>query len=370
MRARPAAPIPPTPPAVAADLRYVGDGEPGIERRRNGDGFAYYAPDGRRVRDKATLARIASLAIPPVYADVWICPDPCGHIQATGRDARGRKQYRYHPRWRAARDGQKYDRMVAFAQALPRIRERADADLARPGLPREKVLAAVVRLLEASRIRVGNEEYRRQNGSFGLTTLRDRHVEVIGSSIRFEFRGKSGKRHRVRVTDRRLARVVKRCQEIPGQDLFQYIDADGERHSIGSADVNAYLRATSDAEFTAKDFRTWAGTLLAARHLRLALPPASDADGRRTVAQAIAAVAEELGNTPTVCRNCYVHPAVIAAYLDGSIQELAEPPDGNHRVASPYRLSAEERALLALLTDAVTGPSTDSAGGLAGRLTS
>jgi DNA topoisomerase-1 len=354
-RSRPTPPIAPAASAIVADLRYVGDGEPGIERRRTGAGFSYHAPDGRRVRDAATLERIASLAIPPAYTDVWIAPDARGHIQATGRDTKGRKQYRYHPRWRAARDGQKYDRMVAFAQALPRIRERADADLARPGLPREKVLAAVVRLLETSRIRVGNEEYRRQNGSFGLTTLRDRHVAVIGSSIRFEFRGKSGKRHRVRVTDRRLARVVKRCQEIPGQDLFQYVDGDDERHSIGSADVNAYLRATSDAEFTAKDFRTWAGTLLAARHLRLAPPPVSDADGRRTVAQAIAAVAEELGNTPTVCRNCYVHPAVIAAYLDGSLQVVAGPPDEGRCVDSPYALSPDEQALLALITGATDG---------------
>jgi DNA topoisomerase-1 len=341
--------------AVAADLRYVGDGEPGIERRQNGSGFAYYAPDGRRVRDKATLARIASLAIPPAYTEIWICPDPRGHIQATGRDAKGRKQYRYHPRWRVARDGQKYDRMVAFAQALPHIREHADADLARPGLPREKVLAAVVRLLEASRIRVGNEEYRRQNGSFGLTTMRDRHVAVIGASIRFEFRGKGGKLHRVRVTDRRLARVVKRCQEIPGQELFQYVDDAGERHGVGSADVNAYLREAGGADFTAKDFRTWAGTLLAARHLRLAPPPESDADGRRNVAQAIVAVAEELGNTPTVCRNCYVHPAVIAAYLDGSLQAAGAPPDEGRCVDSPYALSPEERSLLALITGATNG---------------
>jgi DNA topoisomerase I len=346
--------------ATAAELRHVGDGEPGIERRRHGAGFTYRAPDGRRVRDAATLERIASLAIPPAYTEVWICPDPGGHIQATGRDAKGRKQYRYHPRWRVVRDGLKYDRMVAFALALPRIRERADADLARSGLPREKVLAAVVRLLEASRIRVGNEEYRRRNKSFGLTTLRDRHVVVIGSSIRFEFRGKRGKRHSVRVTDRRLARVVKRCQEIPGQQLFQYVDEAGERHGIGSADVNAYLRAASDADFTAKDFRTWAGTLLAARHLRLTPPPESDADGRRNVAQAIVAVAEELGNTPTVCRACYVHPAVIAAYLDGSLHDADEQASPDAGVDSPYMLSAEERALLALLSDAATGPTVET----------
>src|SRR5437016_12078406 len=254
--------------ARAAGLRYVSDLSSGIRRKRAGKGFTYSNGEGRDIRDSGTIRRIKGLAIPPAWTDVWICPDPRGHLQATGRDARRRKQYRYHSRWREVRDAVKYDRMVAFAAALPEIRERTDGDLERPGMPRQKVLAAIVRLLEETRIRVGNEEYRKENGSFGLTTLRNRHVEVIGSDVHFSFRGKSGKLHRVDLQDRRLARILKRFLEIPGQELFQFLDESGEAKPIDSADVNAYLRDISGEDFTAKDFRTWAGTILAARFLR------------------------------------------------------------------------------------------------------
>src|SRR2546422_7617908 len=254
--------------ARAAGLRYVSDLSSGIRRRRAGKGFRYSNGEGRGIRDSVTIRRIKGLAIPPAWTDVWICPDPRGHLQATGRDARRRKQYRYHSRWREVRDAVKYDRMLAFAAALPKIREQTDRDLERPGMPREKVLATVVRLLEETRIRVGNEEYRKENGSFGLTTLRNRHVDVIGSGVRFTFRGKSGKHHQVELQDRRLARIIKRFLEIPGQELFQYLDENGEPRAIESADVNDYLREVSGEDFTAKDFRTWAGTILAARFLR------------------------------------------------------------------------------------------------------
>jgi DNA topoisomerase-1 len=249
--------------ARAAGLRYVTDRAPGISRRRSGKGFAYRAPDGRTLRDAAARRRIQTLAVPPAWTDVWICPDPSGHLQATGRDARGRKQYRYHPQWREVRDETKFGRLVAFAEGLPALRRRVQEDLARPGLPREKVLAAVVRLLGTTLLRVGNEEYARANQSFGLTTLRDRHAAVEGATVRFCFRGKSGKEVRVDIQDRRLARVVKRCRELPGQELFQYVDDDGQQQSVGSGDVNAYLREVTGEELSAKDFRTWGGTVLA-----------------------------------------------------------------------------------------------------------
>src|SRR5438874_10990858 len=257
--------VDPVASARAAGLRYVSDQSPGLRRKRAGKGFTYVDSGGRTLRDAETIDRIKGLAIPPAWTDVWICPDPRGHLQATGRDARGRKQYRYHARWREVRDAVKYDRMLAFAAALPKIREHTDRDLERPGMPLEKVLAAVVRLLEETRIRVGNEEYRKENGSFGLTTLRNRHVEVIGSDVHFSFRGKSGKLHRVDLQDRRLARIIKRFLEIPGQELFQFLDESGEARPIDSADVNAYLRDISGEDFTAKDFRTWPGTIPAAR---------------------------------------------------------------------------------------------------------
>jgi len=278
--------------ARAAGLRYVTDLSPGIRRKRAGKAFAYSAPDGSPIRDRETIRRIQSLAIPPAWTDVWICPGPRGHIQATGRDARRRKQYRYHARWREVRDAVKYDRMLDFAQALPRIRERTDRHLELSGMPKEKVLATVVRLLEETRIRVGNEEYRKDNGSFGLTTLRNRHAIVIGSEVCFSFRGKSGKQHRVTLHDRRLARTIKRFLEIPGQELFQYIDEDGEPKAIESTDVNDYLREITGEDFTAKDFRTWVGTILAARFLRETAREPETQGAKQELMRAIARVAD------------------------------------------------------------------------------
>jgi len=338
----------PAPPGDAArvvraeGLRYVSDSEPGIRRIRRGRGFVYVAPDGRRVSSAHELARIRALAIPPAYRDVWICPIPEGHIQATGRDARGRKQYRYHPRWRAHRDATKFDRMLEFAHALPRIRRRVAADLRRPGLPREKVLAAVVQLLESTLVRVGNEEYVRANGSFGLTTLRDDHVDVTGATVSFEFRGKSGIVHRVRLEDPAVARIVRSCRDIPGQVLFQWVDADGERRRIDSEDVNEYLREAGGGPFTAKDYRTWFATLEALRCLQTAGTP-SARQAKRRVNEIVARIAHRLGNTPTVCRNCYVHPRVIEAFLDGRLNSLAGLPPRRalHRLLrSPGRRAA------------------------------
>jgi DNA topoisomerase I len=330
--------------ARAAGLRYVSGGA-GLRRRRAGQGFRYLDAAGRRVTDADQLRRIRSLAIPPAWREVWICPVAHGHLQAVGRDARGRKQYRYHPRWRAARDETKYARMIAFAHALPRIRERVAQDMARPGLPRDKVLATVVRLLETTFIRVGNAAYARTNGSFGLTTLLSHHVDVSGSTLAFEFRGKGGKTVSVGISDRRLARVVRRCQDLPGQELFQYVDADGARQSIDSADVNAYLKAIGGEDFTAKDFRTWAGTVRAARALRDLPAAASKTQMRANVVKAIASVARDLGNTPAICRKSYVHPAVVEAYLEGAV--IPAPRKGV--VGSARGLSPEERAVLALL---------------------
>src|SRR4029079_8066461 len=284
-----------------ARLRHSSDDRPGIVRRRSGRGFSYRDPDGTLVRDAETLERIRAIAIPPAWTDVWICPWPNGHLQATGRDARGRKQYRYHARYRRRRDDAKFARLIAFARALPAIRERVDKDLARPGLPREKVLAAVVRLLELTLIRVGNDEYARLNRSFGLTTLRDRHAVVRGSSIRFRFRGKSGVTHQGGVRDRRLAAIVRRCRDVPGQELFQYIGEDGEPIDVASDDVNDYLRSIVP-NVTAKDFRTWAGTVLAYRALRALDEPATATEAKRNVVSAIRDTADQLGNTSAVCR--------------------------------------------------------------------
>lgn len=335
--------------ARAARLRYVVDATPGIRRRRAGKSFYYVGPDGAPVRDSETLGRIRSLAIPPAWRDVWICPDPRGHLQATGYDDRGRKQYRYNDRWREIRDDVKYDRMAAFGEALPAIRERVDRDLALSGLPREKVLAAVVRLLDITHLRVGNDEYRRQNRSFGLTTLRDRHAQVAGSKVTFNFKGKRGKEHNVRITDRRLARVVRQSQELPGQELFQYLDDDGVRRTVESGDVNDYLREIGGAEFTAKDFRTWAGSVLAHSLLRICELPESDRDRKREITGAIERVAERLGNTPAICRKSYVHPGIIQAYTDGALAPLmggSGLPSGD---GSGDGLSEEERAFLAFL---------------------
>lgn len=324
-------------------------------------GFEYYR-SGRRVRGGAELRRIAALAIPPAWTDVWICPDPRGHVQATGRDARGRKQYRYHPDWRATRDETKYERMLEFAAALPKIRARTAADVARAGLTREKVLATVVQLLERSAIRVGNEEYAKANGSFGLTTLKDQHVDVRGARLRFVFRGKSGKRHSISVDDRRLARIVKHCRDLPGQELFQYIDR-GHRRKVDSGDVNQYLKAISGESFTAKDFRTWSGTVLACTAFRelcavvtngaAPRPPGGKGPAKaainRNVLQAIDAVAGVLGNTRAVCRKSYIHPAVIDAYVDGTLSSVCQ----RYWVSRPRRgrtgLSTDEAAVVALL---------------------
>lgn len=305
--------------AKAAGLRYVSDIAPGIRRERDGEDFRYIGPDGKPVKEPETLRRIAALVIPPAWTDVWICPLPLGHIQATGRDAKGRKVYRYHDRWREVRDATKFHRMVAFGETLPLIRERIAQDLGRHGLPREKVLATVVRLLETTHIRIGNEEYVRENGSFGLTTLRDQHIDISGSTLWFHFLGKSGKHHEVDLHDPRLARIIRRCQEIPGHELFQYLDHEGHHHTIESTDVNDYLRAISGHEFTAKDFRTWAGTVLAARALVEQEAPESETRGKKNVTQAVKSVASQLGNTPAVCRKSYIHPAIIDAYLDDSL---------------------------------------------------
>jgi DNA topoisomerase I len=342
--------------AQAAQLHYGGDALPGIRRQRQGDAFTYLTPDGEPVRAENVLRRIRSLAIPPAWTDVWICADPEGHLQATGRDARGRKQYRYHPRWRTVRDAAKFDRLLAFGEALPYIRQRTEADLRRPGMPREKVLAAVVRLLQQSRIRIGNEEYRKENGSFGLTTLRRRHADVEGSAIRFQFRGKSGKSHTVSLSDRRLAGIIKRCQDLPGQELFRYLDEDGEPRRIESDDVNAYLREIAGDDFTAKDFRTWAGTILAARFLRECEPCSESMDGRKEIVRTIARVAEALGNTPAVCRKCYVHPVVLAAYSSGILRPNGAGNGGAGAAGEGNGIAAdlpqEERDLIALLRNA------------------
>jgi DNA topoisomerase-1 len=311
----------------------------------------YIGPDGRTVRDRETLRRIASLVIPPAWEDVWISPHPNGHLQATGRDTKRRKQYRYHPRWRAVRDETKYDRVMAFAAALPALRKRIEADLARQGLPREKVLAAVVRLLETTLIRVGNDEYARTNHSFGLTTMLDRHVAVGATSVRFRFLGKSGIKHTIDLRDPRIARLVKRCRDLPGQELFQYVDDDGQPRGVDSADVNEYLRQVAGDDFTAKDFRTWAGTVLAALALREFETFDSQTQAKKNVVRAIESVAERLGNTPAICRKCYVHPAVIESYLDGTMIEALRRRARQELVADVHALQPEEAAVVALLQE-------------------
>ena len=325
--------------AASAGLHYVRDHRPGITRKMGALGFRYSRPDGRLLKSRTDLKRIRALAIPPAWKHVWICPDPRGHLQATGRDARGRKQYRYHPEWRAHREGDKFERLEAFATLLPVIRARTAADLDKPGLPREKVLATVVRLLERSLIRIGNDEYAKTNKSFGLTTLRDQHVEVNGSSLRFAFRGKSGKRHSVDINDRRLARIVKQCRDLPGQELFQYVDEDGRTQDVNSADVNTYLREITGADFTAKDFRTWFGTVLAVTALGEFRHADSKAAAKKDILRAIEAVAGVLGNTPAVCRKSYIHPAILECYMDRSMAaklSRALPPSLK-RVAAQLR---------------------------------
>ena len=318
-----AAQIPDERKAAAADvsLVYTTDLEAGIRRRRAGKGFTYLGPDGERVRDRAVLERIRSLVIPPAWTDVWIAPRPDAHLQVTGKDARGRKQYRYHERWTACRDEVKYASLIDFARALPRLRRTIDADLGLRGLGREKVLATVVRLLDTTMIRVGNAAYARDNGSFGLTTFRDRHVSIAGSTLRFRFKGKSGKEWRLKVTDRRVARIVKGAQDLPGQHLFQYLDGDGARRSVASQDVNAYIASATDGPFTSKHFRTWGGTVRAASLFAATELPTTRRDLARTTNAVVDQVAARLGNTRSVCRKCYVHPQVFARWTDGALGE-------------------------------------------------
>jgi DNA topoisomerase-1 len=330
-------------------LRYVTDRTPGISRVVNGKSFRYHTSDGRIVRDTGELARIRSLVVPPAWRDVWICSDARGHLQATGRDAKGRKQYRYHPRWRTVRDEAKYHRMIEFASALPALRKRVATDLAAPALSRPKVVATVVQLLEKTLIRVGNEEYARDNQSFGLTTLRNQHARVSRSTIRFRFKGKSGKFHDISLSDGTLARIVRRCQELPGRDLFQYLDEDGNVQNLSSTDVNAYLREVTGRDFTAKDFRTWIGTVLAALALHEMKAFGSDAEAKRRLLAAVESVAQALGNTRSVCRKCYIHPAVIDSYFDRTLALPLSERAGGRLAHSAGRLSRVETAVLALL---------------------
>ena len=333
--------------AEEAGLRYVSDQQPGYTRKRKGQSFQYFDTHGKLIQDESRLLRIRRLAIPPAYRDVWICPISNGHIQATGRDDRGRKQYRYHERWREIRDENKYDRILSFAAALPKIRQRVQADLKLPGLKREKVLATVVQLLERTFIRVGNEEYARQNKSFGLTTMKDRHVKVTGKKLRFRFRGKSGKEHEVDIMDRRIAKIIRKLQDLPGQDLFQYLDDEEKLCSVTSPDVNDYLREITGQDFTAKDFRTWAGTVLTAMALNAQDKFATSKEAKSNVKNAIAAAAKLLGNTPTICRKCYVHPAILDSYLQGHlIQGLQSRLDEGDGIPD---FNADERAVLTFL---------------------
>lgn len=334
--------------AKAAHLRYVACEGPGISRRRHGTGFTYLGPDRRPLHDRRTLKRIRSLAIPPAWQNVWICPTADGHIQAVGRDAKGRKQYRYHPRYREVRDATKFDRMLAFGAALPKIREQVNRDLSLTGLPQRKVVAALVRLLDETCIRVGNEGYARANKSFGLTTLRDRHAKVHGEVLHFRFHGKSNQEHDITLRDRRLARVVKRCQDLPGQELFQYQLESGEHIKVTSSDVNEYLREITQEDFTAKDFRTWHGTGQMARELVLSGPGGSEREIKRNIVEAVKLTAKHLGNRPAACRKYYIHPAVLASYAEQTI--FAEiPKPALHAAAARNKLGILERAVLRLV---------------------
>ena len=333
--------------AKAAGLRYVTDAIPGIRRVKRRAGFSFIAADGTPIRDAKEIARIKALAIPPAYTDVWICPIPNGHLQATGRDARGRKQYRYHKRWREVRDENKFDRMIEFAKALPAIRNAVHRDLTRPGMPREKVLAAIVSLLERTAIRVGNEEYARENESFGVTTLRDEHVEVEGSKMFFRFRGKSGKEHEIEVRDKRVARIVQRAQDLPGQQLFEYVDDDGLARPVRSEDVNEYIKEISGGEFTAKDFRTWDGTMLCALELAALKAAEETATARKhLIAEVVTKVAAHLGNTPAVCKKSYIYPGVIDEFLKNGALKLIEKAAARE---SPDALDRHETAVVGLI---------------------
>ncbi|MFL6514737.1 MAG: DNA topoisomerase IB [Chthoniobacterales bacterium] len=335
--------------AAEAGLRYVSDDQPGYSRRKKGDEFEYLDLDGKPIHDEQRVLRIKRLAIPPAWTDVWICPSANGHLQATGRDARRRKQYRYHERWREIRDENKYEKMLLFGHALPQVRKRVDEDLGLPGLPRNKVLATVVQLLERTFIRVGNEEYARDNKSFGLTTMRDQHVEVKGSKLRFRFRGKSGIHHDVDVTDRRIAKIVDKLQDLPGQELFQYVDDEGEVRDITSQDVNDYLREITNEDFTAKDFRTWAGTVMAAIALQAVGAFETKKQAKANIKNAIGAVSKMLGNTPAICRKCYIHPAILETYLSGNAIEGMKQKTKDALESESIDLRGGEAAILKFL---------------------
>ncbi len=335
--------------AQEAGLIYVSIERPGIHRRKVGSTFQYFDSNGKQIKSDGELARIKSLAIPPAWTDVWICSSPRGHIQAGGKDARGRTQYRYHPKWRQVRDESKYGRMIAFGKALPKIRAHVRRDLRKPGLSREKVLATIVRLLESTLIRVGNEEYARSNKSFGLTTIQNKHVDVHGSKIHFEFRGKSGVKHAIDIEDKRLAQIVRKCQDLPEQELFEYIDQDGSHHDITSSDVNAYLQGITGQDFTAKDFRTWAGTVLAAMALQEFERFDSQTQAKRNVVAAIESVAKKLGNTKAVCRKCYIHPMVIDTYMEGGLAKALKNRIEQKLKRSLHQLKPEEAAVMTLL---------------------
>ena len=344
--------------ATHAGLRYVTDGFAGIRRRRSGTGWIYFAPTGARIKDPDTRKRLNKLAIPPAWTDVWICPDPDGHIQATARDASGRKQYRYHPSYRATRDRSKFRRMLEFSEVLPVLRDRVERDLRAADLTRRQLLATVVRLLDKTLIRVGNDEYARQNRSFGLTTLRRRHVQVDGALLRFSFRGKSGVEHTMAIADPRLARIIQRCRDLPGQEMFQYLDASKKRQTVSSDDVNAYLREITSRDVTAKDFRTWGGSMLAAVELRAMGRASSRSEADRNIVRALDAVAERLGNTRAVCRKYYVHPALLEAYLLGlTVPHPATPPRRARREHPTAALRRDEVAVLQFLQEKVAGPS-------------
>jgi DNA topoisomerase I len=334
--------------AKIVGLRYISDNIPGIQRQLVDEEFCYINADGKEICDEEELSRFKSLVIPPAWTEVWICPLPYGHLQATGRDAKGRKQYRYHQHWRQVRSQTKFNRMIAFGEALPDIRKRVEKDMALKGIPKQKVLATVVKLLEITKIRVGNEEYAQTNKSFGLTTMRDRHVDISGSKIRFKFRGKSGVDHDIELSDHRLAKIIKRCQDIPGQELFQYLDEEDKRQSIDSGDINDYLKEITDLDFTAKDFRTWAGTVLAAQEFYEIGRFESQTQAKKNVTQAIKNVAQHLGNRPATCRKYYVHPAVIDAYMNDSLFDFMEKAQ-NQKRASSHNLNPEEEAVLKLI---------------------
>jgi len=340
--------------AEEAGLRYVSDDRPGYTRKAKGEDFDWLDADGEPIRDEQRLLRIKRLAIPPAWTEVWVSPLANGHIQATGRDARGRKQYVYHDRWREVRDENKYDRIISFGKTLPKIRRRIARDLKLPGLPRNKVLATVVQLLERTFIRIGNEEYARENKSFGLTTMKDRHVEVKGAKLRFRFRGKSGREHEVDVTDGRIANIISKLQDLPGQDLFQYVDHDGKVRDITSQDVNEYLREITGEDFSAKDFRTWAGTVLIAIALNAQEQFETPKQAKSNINTAIKAVAKILGNTPAICRKCYVHPAVLENYLDQKSIDGLKQTTEDALEKEDVDLRSSETAILKFLKSRLT----------------